>query len=617
MPLVVTHPVPYHFDVRSGPDGISIPAWVESPAIAEWNFGEHSKPQIITPPHAASTPDELLAALLGIHAWHYLQDEPRALNGAKLNASVLREAWLGADVPKDLRDAIQRLRSANLNWVSVACLQPGLPLAYSGFGAEWLDARLRKLHGSGLRSATTAAHALRSAIHAHTAEAIASALRVGLSDDTGAAESRISIPVHVSAAPSVITVTAHGAIIAHENQSHAALEAVAGGSSDAPIEAAAHLENPRAFLNFAGIQTDTVAGERLRLSLTLTEAQMSCWCALPRERSAAYFPVVSHLSVRVQDAMRRWVGALLLSNAAKLENLQEGPACVLYSASAPFRPRNRAAYSYDVLDADHVRMLYRSAQTPMRESLLPRIESFLQDAGRSTLARSYTPRRIGHLLEPVNGAVPRSLASLVGAEAVLIDDLVRIATHASDSVSRESFNRRVRSAPKAIVKAIQQALRRAVKGSAAEWLTPLIYAEATLALAEALNRDASCRLTINLSGTITFAYREPQGLAAGTDKACAGEFLESTGIDYRPQQADDGDDCGGVRSQSSRRRESRPRVQSPGGSGERIRHESDCGPARHARVTGPCPWQILRRQPAGVEGQRREPGTGLPDQFAA
>lgn len=623
-------PVRYAFEVRSLPasEPAPVPVRVDLAGLATWKAdggqavieatdeslvlrleGFPARPEVTAA--VPDSPDELMAAILGVHPWH----------------------WLAARGGADTEEEIARLRTACLDWVSFACLQPGLPFPAATFDAAWASQQLRRRCGTSLRAAVQAAGSLRLRVFERSAEAIAAQLRGAAlefrfpSTEEGMAQLREVVQSGVAPGkrhaviplvlPSnalewdqaAVSCTAAGALYAGTSDAFRAqvelgfTYALAGEDTSIEVEARATIPAAQAVSFLASSQTNAVppAAEPLDVAIShrLTTRQLQAWMELPRERSAAYFPWVSTVSVQLQQALRRWIPAFLLADQQRLEDLKQGPCYLLYRASTPHRPRTRAAFSNDVLDTTHVRSVYRSAQAGLKP-LLPPIEAQLREAGLPSVARMYTARRIGRCLEPVRGEIPRALASLLASEAGLIEDVIRIATELSASANMQQRRALVREIPKAI----QTALRRAAKGQALEWLAPVVFAEVTLAMAAA----AGVEERNSMKAVV-------QECAPASDKRSE-KSLEQRGVE-KPRQTDNGDDRRRVRPEGECRCENGAGVQSARRPGERVHDESDSGAPGDARVVIPFPWPVLRCQPSGVEDGQGEPGPRLPDRLAA
>src|SRR5579864_4304553 len=116
----------------------------------------------------------------------------------------------------------------------------------------------------------------------------------------------------------------------------------------------------------------TVSGGGSKLS--------ACWLAAPDERSPAFFPMFTEVSVAVQSTLREHVPNTYFTDLAAFGNTKTAYPMLVYQASHPFRGKLRTDLTYDVLNPQTLTALFRSVKLTLPE-LLDRVEARLHAAG--------------------------------------------------------------------------------------------------------------------------------------------------------------------------------------------------------------------------------------------
>src|SRR5713226_156165 len=118
----------------------------------------------------------------------------------------------------------------------------------------------------------------------------------------------------------------------------------------------------------------------------------ACWLAAPDERSPAFFPAFTRVSVAIQSALREHVPNKYFADLAAFRNTKTAYPMLVYQASHPFRGKLRTDLTYDVLNPQTLAVLFRSVKLTLPE-LLDRMEARLRGAGAEDLAGKYARKR--------------------------------------------------------------------------------------------------------------------------------------------------------------------------------------------------------------------------------
>ena len=100
----------------------------------------------------------------------------------------------------------------------------------------------------------------------------------------------------------------------------------------------------------------------------------ACWLAAPDERSPAFFPVFTEVSVAVQRTLREHVPNTYFADLEVFRNTKTAYPMLVYQASHPFRGKLRTDLTYDVLNPQTLAALFRTVKLALPE-LLDRMEA--------------------------------------------------------------------------------------------------------------------------------------------------------------------------------------------------------------------------------------------------
>lgn len=201
------------------------------------------------------------------------------------------------------------------------------------------------------------------------------------------------------------------------------------------------------------------------------------WLSLPAERSAAFLPTFTRISVALQAALREQVPAVYFQVPERFRDWKSAYPMLVYQASRPFRGRVRTELTYDVLNPRLMAILFRRARAKLIP-LLERVEAELRAEGFEDVAQYYSLKCAQGIIDSVQrlSASRRYLYRLVRSESALVDALVDLSGLGTSS-AKEQAKRRA-----AFQKKWQFQLRRLYPGVDFSALAPLLLESATQAL---------------------------------------------------------------------------------------------------------------------------------------
>jgi len=212
----------------------------------------------------------------------------------------------------------------------------------------------------------------------------------------------------------------------------------------------------------------------------------ACWLAAPDERSPAFFPAFTAVSVAIQSALREHVPNTYFADLAVFGNTKTAYPMLVYRASHPFRGKLRTDLTYDVLNPQTLAALFRSVKFALPE-LLDRMEARLRSAGVEDLAVKYSRKRAPEIVQSVQrlNRSRKCLYILIRAEALLVNALVELGGLGNCPAKVQA--RRVAS----FEKKWNFQLRRLYPGMDFAWLAPALLDAATEALLSCQSSDAA------------------------------------------------------------------------------------------------------------------------------
>ena len=210
----------------------------------------------------------------------------------------------------------------------------------------------------------------------------------------------------------------------------------------------------------------------------------ACWLAAPDERSPAFFPVFTEVSVAVQSALREQVPNKYFADLAAFSNTKTAYPMLVYQASHPFRGKLRTDLTYDVLNPQTLAVLFRGVKLTLPE-LLDRMEARLRAAGSGELAAKYARKQAPEIVQSVQrlNRSRKCLYILIRAEALLMNALVELGGLGGCPAKQQA--RRVA----AFEKKWNFQLRRLYPANDFTWLAPALLGAATEALLSCQSSD--------------------------------------------------------------------------------------------------------------------------------
>ncbi len=209
----------------------------------------------------------------------------------------------------------------------------------------------------------------------------------------------------------------------------------------------------------------------------------ACWLQAPAERSAAFLPAFTRVSLALQSTLRQRVPAAYFESLDAFGDVTRSYPMLIYQASRPFRARVRTDLTYDVLNPDTLARLIRNAR-PVFSELLAATESRLREAGRGQLADQYRTKRAADILEDVQrlSKSRRCLSVLIRAESVLMNALIDLS--GLGTLKKKEQSRRTAL----FQKRWSYQLRRLYPGTDFLWLAPALMNASSDALRGFLNQ---------------------------------------------------------------------------------------------------------------------------------
>jgi hypothetical protein len=203
----------------------------------------------------------------------------------------------------------------------------------------------------------------------------------------------------------------------------------------------------------------------------------ACWLAAPDERSPAFFPAFTQVSVAIQKALREHVPNKYFADLAAFRNTKTAYPMLVYQASQPFRGKLRTDLTYDVLNPQTLAVLFRSVKVTLPE-LLDRMEARLRAADAGELAVRYARKQAPEIVQSVQrlNRSRKCLYILIRSEALLVNALVELG--GLGGLPAKVQARRVAS----FDKKWNFQLRRLYPGMDFTWLAPALLDAATEAL---------------------------------------------------------------------------------------------------------------------------------------
>ena len=219
------------------------------------------------------------------------------------------------------------------------------------------------------------------------------------------------------------------------------------------------------------------------VSQSLARTAMKAWRRAPIERSPAYFPVHAAVSVALQNAFRRWLTWLWLSDPAHWENVEATQAILAYAASKPFPGRRRTDFTWDLLSTEWIFGAFRSSQRGLTTKLRCMQQAML-NAGRTDLAEAYKPATAKAILTRVRKQ-RKSVRDFFAAEGEIVNHVLEFGLSLRNADSEFQLGHDAAE----FAKGVDTRLRRMSNDMDLTPLATMVMVEATNALHTALGGE--------------------------------------------------------------------------------------------------------------------------------
>ena len=148
------------------------------------------------------------------------------------------------------------------------------------------------------------------------------------------------------------------------------------------------------------------------------------WLHAPAEHQAIHYATWRRISIKLQKLLRDQIPNRYFAEINQFEDREAAYPLLVYQASRVFHGMQRPEFTYDAADPDTVAKACRLVGRGLQDALA-QVESRLQQAGNSQLARRYSP--VWH--EDVRRAAlksPEPLLDLLAKEAMLIQAIISL-----------------------------------------------------------------------------------------------------------------------------------------------------------------------------------------------
>lgn len=195
----------------------------------------------------------------------------------------------------------------------------------------------------------------------------------------------------------------------------------------------------------SAVLAPTAAARDLAASLVL---QDPAWSGTPNERDLAYFSVWQKVSLALQVSLRNWAAEEYFRDITRYQDRDRAYPMLVYASTRLCYGRPRTEFTYDLRDYPDRRDTLAEAWKMIGRALQDRmagVQSLLEDAGLSVLARRYDPVWYEDVIVAVRRR-PRHFVSLLAAESTVINALVDLGAERSVA----SINRFAKRANRAL-----------------------------------------------------------------------------------------------------------------------------------------------------------------------
>ncbi len=162
---------------------------------------------------------------------------------------------------------------------------------------------------------------------------------------------------------------------------------------------------------------DSLAGEKVTVTVSLTGGSSSVWDHMPNHASPAFLRAGVRVSVAIQRVLRDWLPYIWFSDASKFADYDTASLLLMYSSCRVFTAKTKHSFTFDVLDDDTPRAMQFSISRNLA-ARLEGIEPMLSSLGMDGLR--YAPRRA----ERMTSTLPfrrQEMNALLVAERELIE----------------------------------------------------------------------------------------------------------------------------------------------------------------------------------------------------
>ncbi len=214
------------------------------------------------------------------------------------------------------------------------------------------------------------------------------------------------------------------------------------------------------------------------------------WRGLPNESSPKFFAVGIRVSMAVQAALRRAIGAYYFNSPEAYRNYRYAYRVMVYSLSPVSNGRPRTDFTYDIHSPKTIRSATNGIDAVMAKAM-GAIEKQMTDAGDLDAATYYMPHRARRVVYMVRTKYPKALLAMLLSDDVIVTATIQLLALAAEiRDERDRRENRVRAIAAAYVKALHRRLRKFHPGINLVPLGPELFSAAINAAREAIAPDA-------------------------------------------------------------------------------------------------------------------------------
>lgn len=142
------------------------------------------------------------------------------------------------------------------------------------------------------------------------------------------------------------------------------------------------------------------------------------WAIAPQENDPRFLRFAARVSIAIQETLRAWLPYIWFSAIKRFDDFVTSATLLTYSSCRVFTPRNKRAYTFDVLDSDTPRAIRYSVGRSIAGTLGPIYSMLTQMKCESAV--NYAPRHTERILA-VYQRKQQPLNALLVAERNLVE----------------------------------------------------------------------------------------------------------------------------------------------------------------------------------------------------